>query len=128
MSDEVPVVAEVAGVKTVVEAKPSTPVADPVESWIKALSSHERKVCIKACLDEYEACADQVRQRGRKMTPETLKICRSWGEHQKKLLRLLGHKHRMSIIGGARFDTADESIFSDDQKLPLDDKPPSVAQ
>jgi len=109
------------------EVKPSTPAVDPVEAWIKALSSHDRKSSIKACLDEYEACSDHVRQRGNKITPEALKVCKAWGEHQKKLLRLLGHKHRMSIIGGARFDTADESIFSDDQKLPLDDKPPSVA-
>ena len=84
---------------------------DDFDAWAAALSPAGRKVHIDACLDEFEVVLENA-SRGKSHDQDKVKAMRAWGERQKRMLRALGHRRRMPVIGsGVPF--VDVGIFGE---------------
>ena len=70
-------------------------------AWIKSMSTAEKKLYINVCLDEFEATIDSVKH-SKCYDAMVFKLAKSWGEHHKKLLKLLGYRKRLPVVGGKR--------------------------
>ena len=79
------------------------------------MSAKDRKAYVSACLEEYEAAAENFRRLGVSPDPAKAKVARAWGERQKRMLRALGHRKRMPVIG-RKASPEEGSIFGEDDE------------
>jgi len=74
---------------------------DAIDKFILSLPKTDRKIYINACLDEFEATVDSVKNS--KTTDKIMfKEARAWGKRQKRLLKLMGYKKHLPVIGGSK--------------------------
>lgn len=84
---------------------------DDLKTWATTMSANDRKVSILVCLDEYEAAAESFAKRGNNQDQASIKVAKAWCERQKHMLRALGYRKRMPIIG--RKTLPSEGIFGE---------------
>ena len=82
------------------------------QAFAASLDAKGKASYVKVFLDEFEATLEST-SKAQELSPDSLKAARVWGEHLKRMLRLMGHHKRLPIIGGPRTPITEtaEDIF-----------------